>query len=200
MLSRLQQHQLLIKIIKYSFALQHLEYQGHIIGVDSVATDPAKIKAVQEWSVLKTLKQLRGFLELAGYYRKFIQHYGVLAKTLIHLLKKDVAFKWSGIEQQAFDLIKQRLVQAPILSMLDFSKEFIVETDASGEGIETVLMQGGHPLAFMCKALSPRSQAMSTYQKEYMAVLLDVEKWKQYLQHAPFVIYIDHKSLIHLDE
>lgn len=84
--------------------------------------------------------------------------------------------------------------------MLDFFKEFIVETNASGEGIETVLMQGGHPLAFMCKALSPRSQSMSTYQKECMAVLLDVEKWKQYLQHAPFVIYIDHKSLIHLDE
>ena len=91
-------------------------------------------------------------------------------------------------------------MQAPVLALPDFSKEFVVETDASGSGIGAVLMQGDHPLAFISKSLCPRSQAMSTYEKECTAVLLAVEKWRQYLQHAPFTIFTDHRSLTHLDE
>jgi hypothetical protein len=199
-LARLQQYQLFVKISKCSFAQQYLEYLGHIIGIEGVATNPAKILAVQQWSPPKTQRQLRGFLGLAGYYRKFIQHYDILAKPLTELLKKDVPYKWTNVEQQAFDMIKHKLVQAPVLALPDFSKEFVVETDASGTGIGAVLMQDGHPLAFISKALSPRSQAMSTYEKECIAVLLAVDKWRQYLQHAPFVIHTDHKSLIHLNE
>lgn len=199
-LARLQQYQLFVKISKCSFAQQYLEYLGHIIGIEGVATNPAKILAVQQWSPPKTQRQLRGFLGLAGYYRKFIQHYDILEKPLTKLLKKDVPYKWTNVEQQAFDMIKHKLVQAPVLALPDFSKEFVVETDASGTGIGVVLMQDGHPLAFISKALSPRSQAMSTYEKECIAVLLAVDKWRQYLQHAPFVIHTDHKSLIHLNE
>lgn len=199
-LTRLQAHQLYIKLSKCSFAKQQLDYLGHIIGTNGVATDPSKVKAVQEWPVPRNLRQFRGFLGLAGYYRKFIRHYGILAKPLTELLKKDVPFQWSISEQHAFDQIKQLLVQAPVLALPDFSKEFVVETDASGSGIGAVLMQGDHPLAFISKSLCPRSQAMSTYEKECTAVLLAVEKWRQYLQHAPFTIFTDHRSLTHLDE
>lgn len=98
-LARLQQYQLFVKISKCSFAQQYLEYLGHIIGIEGVATDPAKIQAVQQWSPPKTQRQLRGFLGLAGYYRKFIQHYDILAKPLTELLKKDVPYKWTNVEQ-----------------------------------------------------------------------------------------------------
>lgn len=199
-LLRLQQHQLFIKFSKCSFAQQQLEYLGHIIGANGVATDPEKVKAVQDWHVPKTLQQLRGFLGLAGYYRKFNQHYGVITKPLTELLKKDSKFSWTYTAQHFFDTIKQKVTEAPVLALPDFSQEFVDETDASGAGIGAVLMQNGHPLAFISKALSSKSQAMSTYEKECMAVLLAVDKWRQYLQHAPFVIFTDHKRLIQLSE
>lgn len=196
----LQQHQLFVKASKCSFAQQQLEYLGHIIGVTGVATDPAKIQAVTDWPVPKTLKQLRGFLGLTGYNRKFIQHYGLLAKPLTNLLKKGVSYNWTSVEQEAFDCLKHALTHAPVLKLPDFQKEFVIETDASGKGIGAVLMQDGHPLAYISKALGSKSQSLSTYEKECLAILLAIRKWRQYLQHNVFTIQTDHKSLIHLGE
>lgn len=85
-----------------------------------------------------------------------------------------------------------------MLALLDFSKPFTVETDASGAGIGAVLTQAGHPLAFLSKSLSPRSQGVSTYEKEHLAILLALDHWRSYLQHAEFVIVTDHKSLVQL--
>lgn len=200
MLEILARHQLFVKKSKCSFAKQHLEYLEHVIGASRVATDPSKIKAVQDWPVPKTIKQLRGFLGLTGYYRKFIQGYGVITRDLTTLLKKDVSYKWGTKEQQAFELVKSKLLEAPVLALPDFSQQFVVETDASDTGIGAVLTQAGHPIAFISKALSKRSQMMSTYEKECMAILLAVEKWRAYLQHAEFLILTDHKSLSHLGE
>lgn len=196
----LQQHQLFVKASKCSFAQQQLEYLGHIIRVTGVATDPAKIQAVTDWPVPKTLKQLRGFLGLTGYYRKFIQHYGLLAKPLTNLLKKGVSYNWTSVEQEAFDCLKHALTHASVLKLPDFQKEFVIEIDASGKGIGAVLMQDGHPLAYISKALGSKSQSLSTYEKECLAILLAIRKWRQYLQHNVFTIQTDHKSLIHLGE
>ncbi len=196
----LARHQLFVKKSKCSFAKQHLEYLGHVIGASRVATDPSKIKAVQDWPVPKTVKQLRGFLRLTGYYRNFIQGYGVITRDLTTLLKKDVSYKWGTKEQQDFELVKSKLLEAPVLALPDFSQQFVVQTDASDIGIGVVLTQAGHPIAFISKGLSKRSQMMSTYEKECMAILLAVEKWRAYLQHAEFLILTDHKSLSHLGE
>lgn len=196
----LQQHQLFVKASKCSFAQQQLEYLGHIIRVTGVATDPAKIQAVTDWPVPNTLKQLRGFLGLTGYYRKFIQHYGLLAKPLTNLLKKGVSYNWTSVEQEAFDCLKHALTHAPVLKLPDFQKEFVIETDASGKGIGAVLMQNGHPLAYISKALGSKSQSLSTYKKKCLAILLAIRKWRQYIQHNVFTIQTDHKSLIHLGE
>ena len=87
-----------------------------------------------------------------------------------------------------------------MLALPDFSKTFSVETDASGTGIGAVLMQGGHPLAYLSRALGPRSQGLSTYEKEYMAILMVLEQWRSYLQHAEFQIVTDHRSLVQLTE
>jgi len=89
---------------------------------------------------------------------------------------------------------------APALAVPDFSKQFVLETDASDLGIEAVLMQDQHPVAYLSKALGPRNQALSMYEKECMAILLVIEKWRSYLQHQPFVIRTDHRSLQHLTE
>jgi hypothetical protein len=101
---------------------------------------------------------------------------------------------------EAFQLLKQALVSAPVLSMPDFSVPFCIETDASNVGVGAVLLQKGHPLAFISKPLGPKTKGLSTYEKEYLAILIAVEQWRQYLQQAEFIIYTDQKSLVHLNE
>jgi hypothetical protein len=174
----LQANHLSIKQSKCFFAQQQLEYLGHIISGAGVATDPHKIQAVQNWPVPQNTKQLRGFLGLTGYYRKFIQHYSLLSRTLTNLLKKDVCFHWTFKEQQAFDSLKHKLLTAPVLALPDFTKPFTVETDASKRGVGAVLTRGGHPIAYLSKALGPTAQTLSTYEKECLAILLAVDRWR----------------------
>jgi hypothetical protein len=107
---------------------------------------------------------------------------------------------WTSVHDQAFATLKQALISAPVLALPNFSKPFVVETDASDGGIGAVLMQDGHPLAFFSKALGPKSKGLSTYEKEYMAILLAVQQWRSYLQHGEFFIHTDHKSLTQLNE
>jgi hypothetical protein len=103
------------------------------------------------------VKQLRGFLGLTGYYCGFIQHYGVISRPLIELLKKNQVFKWSTEADQAFQILKQKMVQAPILAVPNFSKQFKLETDACDFSIGVVLMQDHHSLAYLSKHLCPRN-------------------------------------------
>lgn len=100
----------------------------------------------------------------------------------------------------AFTTIKQALSSAPVLALPDFSKQFCIETDACKNGVGAVLLQGGHPLAFISKSLGVNTQGLSTYEKEYLAILLAIEQWRSYLLHVEFIIFTDQKSLIHLNE
>lgn len=121
------------------------------------------------------VRALRGFLVLAGYYRKFIRHFGLIAKPLTDLPRKYSLFIWTSIHQSAFSTLKLALCSAPVLGIPDFSQPFHLEADASGSGIGAVVLQNGHPLAFISKALSPRMQGLSVYEKEYLAILLAVD-------------------------
>jgi len=136
-------------------------------------------------------------LGLACYYRRFIRRYGLLTRPLIELLKKN-AFEWSHKAQEAFERTKETLCKAPILALPNFEQEFVVETDASQGGIGAVLMQNGRPLAFISRALSPKNQALSVYEKKLLAILFAIEKWHQYLIGRKFIVKTEQQSLKHL--
>jgi transposase InsO family protein len=189
-----------VKLSKCSFGQNSLAYLGHIINGDGVATDPSKIKEISNWHTPSCVKELRSFLGLAGYYRKFVCHFGVIAKPLTQLLKKNTIYTWSPDADAAFNLLKQSLVSAPVLAIPDFSLPFVVDTDASDRGIGAVLQQHGHPLAYLSKPLGTRTSGLSTYEKEYLAILMAVDHWRAYLQHDEFIIRTDQRSLVHLEE
>jgi hypothetical protein len=139
-----------------------------------VATDPAKLQDIKQWLVPTNIKEVHSFLGLAGFYRKFVRHFGIISKPLTELLKKHTLFVWTSEHQQAFETLKQALILAPVLALPDFSTPFCIYTYACHSGIGAVLMQKGHPIDFLSKALGPRNQGISTYEKEYMAILLPV--------------------------
>ncbi|GJW99634.1 retrotransposon-related protein [Tanacetum coccineum] len=174
-----------------------VEYFGHIISGLGVSTDPHKIQAMVDWPVPTNLKQLKGFLGLTGYYRRFVKNYASISMSLIALLKKN-AFGWNMEAQTAFEKLKSVMTQTPVLQLPDFNEVFIIETDASGIGIGVVLQQKGHPIAFLSKTLAPKHQVLSTYEKEFLAVIQALEKWRGYLLDRHFVIKTDHYSLKYL--
>ena len=156
-----------LKLSKCTFAKESISYLGHIISSQGLSTDPAKVQAVLKWPTPSLVRKLRGFLGLAGYYQKFVRHFSIIAKPLTDLLKKDQLFIWTSTHESTFSMLKQALCTAPVFALLDFSLPFHIETDASGTGIGAVLQQNGHPIAFISKALSPRNQGLSVYEKEY---------------------------------
>lgn len=197
-LSLLQTHQWQVKLSKCAFAQSSISYLGHVISGSGVATDPSKIVTITQWPTPSTVKEVRVFLGITGYYRKFIKHYGIIAKPLTDLLRKGALFVWTLAVDTDFQTLKQALITAPVLALPDFNKTFVIETDASDSGIGAVLMQEGHPIAYVSRSLGPKNKGLSVYENEYMAILWAIQQWRSYVQFAEFVIQTDQKSLIHL--
>lgn len=195
----LRSHSLYAKRYKYSFGQPKVKYLGHVITGERVSTDPSKIKAMVEWPTPKSLKAIRGFLGLTGYYRKYVVGYGTICRPLTDLLK-NYAFKWNDEAELAFVALKSIISSTPVLILPDFTKEFILETDASHSGIGVVLIQKNRPVAYFSKVLAPKHRGKSIYEKEYMALLIAIDKWRHYLQFKHFVIRTDHHSLKYLME
>uniref|UniRef100_A0A453EC58 Reverse transcriptase domain-containing protein n=2 Tax=Aegilops tauschii subsp. strangulata TaxID=200361 RepID=A0A453EC58_AEGTS len=196
----LQKHSLKVKLSKCSFAQPKLVYLGHEISGDGVRTDHKNILAVQQWPVPSNIKEVRGFLGLAGYYRKFVRGFAVTSRPLTDLLKKGVVFRWTYLEDGAFRALQQALVTAPVLALPNFTKTFELETDALDQGIGAVLSQNGHPIGYLSRALGPRNRLLSTYEKEGLAILMAVDHWRTYLQNDEFIVHTDQRSLIHLED
>jgi hypothetical protein len=190
---------LFAKESKCRFGVTQVDYLGHVISNQGVSVDPTKIQAVVEWPTPTTAKGVRGFLGLAGYYRKFIRHFGGIAAPLTRLLTKD-GFQWSAEADLAFQRLKEALTQSPVLRMPDFSQRFMVECDASGIGIGAILSQQNQPMAYFSEALKGSSLTLSTYEKEMLAIVKAIRKWRPYLLGKPFTVRTDQRSLKYLLE
>ena len=159
-LDKLREHHLYLKASKCSFAQDTLEYLGHIISGAGVSTDSSKTEAMLQWPRPTNVTELRGFLGLTGYYRRFVKNYGTLAKPLTQLLKQK-QFHWSDTAEAAFLNLKTAMTNTPVLAMPNFAEPFTIETDACDDGIRAVLMQQGKPIAFLSKALSDTHKRLS---------------------------------------
>ncbi|KAF3652100.1 hypothetical protein FXO37_17671 [Capsicum annuum] len=190
----LRHKRLFAKMSKCSFGQSQMEYLGHIITGQGVSPDPAKINAMVNWPKPKSLKSLRGFQGLTGYYRRFVQSYGIISRPLTNMLNKN-AFQWNEEIELAFERLKEAMTTVLVLALDDFTKPFIIETDACSKGMGAVLKKEERPLAYFSKALGARNLGLSTYEKEYMDVLAAVDRWKHYLQGGHFIIRTDHQSL-----
>lgn len=195
----LKANQLFAKLAKCSFAQKQIEYLGHIISTEGVDTDGAKVEAMLSWPVPKSVKELREFLGLTGYYRQFIKDFALISKPLSELLKKG-GFQWTEKATQAFEELKQAMVKAPVVALPNFTIPFVVEVDASGRGIGAVLTQGGRPIAYLSQSLSTKYLGLSTYEKELAALLYVIDKWRHYLQPSHFIIKTNHFNLIFLKD
>jgi hypothetical protein len=193
-LKLLEEKQLYAKPSKCFFGVQEVEYLGHIVSHEGVKVDPNKIKAIKEWKIPTTIKHLRGFLGLTGYYRKFVKNYGRIAAPLTTLLKKD-AFSWTPEATKAFEKLKDAMCRAPVLATPDFTKTFIIECDASGNGIGAVLMQDGRPIAFESRPIKGKNLLKPIYEKEMLAILHALKQWRPYLLGRHFKVKTDHDSL-----
>lgn len=156
--------------------------------------DQVKIQAMIEWAQPKNLRELRGFLGLTGYYRKFIANYAHIAQPLTEQLKKD-SFNWTVSATEAFERLKSAMVSPPVLKMPDFQQTFVLETDASGYGVGAVLLQSNRPIAYFSKLLGLKARQKSVYEKELIAICLAIHKWKHYLLGRHFIVRSDQQSL-----
>lgn len=186
----LQKNKLYARWEKCSFGQTEVEYLGHVISQEGVATDPSKIKAIKDWPTPKNITKLRSFLGLSGYYRRFIKDYGVICRPLFDCLKKD-AFHWRDAQDQAMDVVKDKLTNSPVLILSDFSKPFVLEAHACGYGLGAVLMQERRPISYLSKSVGPGAAAMSTYDKEAMAIIEAIKKWKHYFLDTALIIRTD---------
>ena len=193
----LRQHHLFVKRSKCSFGATSVGYLGHIISEHGVAMDPSKVAAVEAWPRPRTVRALRGFLWLTGYYRKFIASYGAIASPLTALLKKE-AFSWSVDAERAFLDLKRAVMSAPLLQLPDFSLKFVVDCDASGSGFGAVLHQGDGAIAFFSRPVAAHHAKLPAYERELIGLVKAVRHWRPYLWGRPFTICTDDWSLMFL--
>ena len=196
---RLKDANLKLKPSKCYFARTELDFLGHVVSGDGVRPNPKMVAAVQEFPVPKTVKQIRSFLGLSNYYRRFVKDYAKLASPLHKLTWKGEKFVWSDSCQVAFDKLKHALVSAPILAFPDFTKRFHVFTDASNEGIGMTLGQYQDDLeraiAYAGRDLNPVERNYSAIEKEALACVEAIKHFQPYLHGQKFILHTDHMAL-----
>ena len=213
-LQTLRENELYAKPQKCVFAKQEVDFCGHIVGNGVVKVMQTKIKSIREWPQPKNVHEVRQFLGLAGYYRRFIKNFSLIALPLSELLKvgeenkrkhKYKPIPWNTAHQLAFERLKQRLTDAPILQQVDTSKPFILETDASDFAIGACLLQTGddgkrHPVAFHSRKLHDAELRYPVHEKELLAIKEALRTWGYYLDNGTEItVLTDHESLKYMN-
>ena len=191
----LRDHQLYAKLSKCEFWLNEVKFLGHVVSSEGVAVDPSKVEAVLQWESPKSVTEVRSFVGLAGYYRRFIRGFSQIARPLTNLTKKDRPFVWTEQCEAAFQELKTLLTTGPVLVLPDSSQPYEVYTDASLMGLGCVLMQNGKVIAYASRQLRPHEVNYPTHDLELCAVVFALKIWRHYLFGAQFEVFSDHKSL-----
>ena len=163
MLSCLREHKLYGKLSKCAFFQKEIHYLGHIISGEGISVDPEKVNTIREWPIPKNAHEVRSFMSLAGYYRKFIEGFSKIAKPITNLQCKGVKYEWTEECDKAFSKLKRLLTSAPILRVLNMDKDFTVCTDASKHGLGAILMQEGGVIAYASGKLKLHEELYATH-------------------------------------
>ncbi|KAL0554942.1 hypothetical protein IC582_008872 [Cucumis melo] len=194
-LQTLRDNKLYAKFSKCEFWLKQVSFLGHVVSKAGVSVDPAKIEAVTGWTRPSTVSEVRSFLGLAGYYRRFVENFSRIATPLTQLTRKGAPFVWSKACEDSFQNLKQKLVTAPVLTVPDGSGSFVIHSDASKKGLGCVLMQQGKVVAYASRQLKSHEQNYPTHDLELAAVVFALKIWRHYLYGEKIQIFTDHKSL-----
>ncbi|KAL0533347.1 hypothetical protein IC582_030166 [Cucumis melo] len=194
-LQTLWDNKLYAKFSKCEFWLKQVSFLGHVVSKAGVSVDPAKIEAVTGWTRPSTVSEVRSFLGLAGYYRRFVENFSRIATPLTQLTRKGAPFVWSKACEDSFQNLKQKLVTAPVLTVPDGSGSFVIYSDASKKGLGCVLMQQGKVVAYASRQLKSHEQNYPTHDLELAAVVFALKIWRHYLYGEKIQIFTDHKSL-----
>ncbi|GJR43537.1 putative nucleotidyltransferase, ribonuclease H [Tanacetum coccineum] len=197
-LELLRKEKLYAKFSKCEFWLQEVHFLGHVVNQNGIHVDPSKIEAVKNWKTPTTPSEIRSFLGLAGYYRRFIANFSKIAKPLTSLTQKNQKYVWGVEQEEAFQTLKNNLCDAPILTLPDGVEDFVVYCDASNQGLGCVLMQRGKVIAYASRQLKIHEKNYTTHDLELGAVVFALKTWRHYLYGTKSVIYTDHKSLQHI--
>ncbi|KAG7558942.1 Retrotransposon gag domain [Arabidopsis thaliana x Arabidopsis arenosa] len=184
-------------IKKCEFGSPEVQFLGYIVSAEGLAVDPGKVSAIKSWPEPKTLTDTRSFHGLASFYRRFVPQFSSLMAPITDCIKEG-SFVWTPTASAAFEVIKKKLSEAPILALPDFSLVFELHCDASKTGIGAVLSQRQRPIAFFSEKLSGSRSRYSTYDLEFYAIVQAIKHWRHYLFHKEFVLYTDHDALKHL--
>ena len=191
-LQTLREEKLYLKKEKCHFLKEEVEFLGHIVSKDGIKVDPTKVAAVKDWPTPKDVSEVRSFLGLTNYFRKFIVGYASVVRPMTALLAKDAPYTWSPQCSAAFEAVKHALTSAPVLKLPDLNKPFVVVTDASDFCLGACLMQDGHPVAFESRKLIPAERNYHTGEKELLALVHALKIWRCYLEGVPFTAVTDH--------
>ncbi|GJW63574.1 putative reverse transcriptase domain-containing protein [Tanacetum coccineum] len=197
-LELLKKEKLYAKFSKCEFWIPKVQFLGHVIDSRGIHVDPAKIESIKDWASPKTPTEISQFLGLAGYYRRFIEGFLKIAKSMTKLTQKGIKFDWGEKEENAFQLIKQKLCSAPILALPEGSKDFVVYCDASHKGLGAVLMQREKVIAYASRQLKVHEKNSTTHDLELGSVVFALKMWRHYLYGTRCTVFTDHKSLQHI--
>ncbi|KAG8499107.1 hypothetical protein CXB51_005522 [Gossypium anomalum] len=171
------------------------KFLGCIVSADGIRVDPSKISTVIDWKPPRNVSKVRSFLGLAGYYRRFVKGFSMIATPMTKLPQKDVKFEWSEKLQQSFNQLKTLLTEAPVLVQPKSGKEFVIYSDTSLNGLGCVLMQEGKVVAYASKQLKPHEKNYPTHDLELAAIVFALKIWRHHLYGEKSHIFTNHKSL-----
>src|SRR6202171_51855 len=195
----LRQHKLYVKLSKCEFFKHEVEFLGHVVGNGQIKMCPSKVDAILQWPTPTTVTDIRSFLGLCNYYRKFIRGFSTIASSLTDITKNDTTFTWSSKQQVSFDQLKHAITSAPVLQLPNQSFPWILHTDASGYAVGGVLCQnigdGVKPIVFLSDKLAGAEINWPVYEKEFYAIIYCLKQCQWYLPGNEVTIYTDHKSL-----